>query len=242
MRDSYVSFDFREPVPVEIRRRKGTRHLRLRLGKENQIVASAPWHCGDKEVFRFIEANRAWLERQLIESPPPQSVADWLAEHPRLTASGEVLQVRVEAVEAMRSNYGFENGGAGIVLRVPASEPRSDAVAALVRRFAKDALACRVAYQAKRLDLQYAKLSIRDQASRWGSCSSSRGISLNWRLVLVPPALQDYVILHELAHLTEMNHSRRFRVLLEAYLPERAKLEAELDAMTPEIMRVGRGG
>jgi len=228
-------------IPVEIRRRKGTRHLRLRLGQQNQIVASVPWHCGDKEVARFIEANRAWLERQLNDSPPPQSVAEWLAAHPLLTASGDIFRVRVETVDASRSGYVFDNGGADIVLQVPVAAERNSALTALVRRFAKDALACRVAYQAKRLDLTYAKLSVRDQATRWGSCSSSRSISLNWRLVLVPPALQDYVILHELAHLTEMNHSRRFWTLLDAYLPNRAELESDLDAVTAKIMRVGRG-
>ena len=65
-------------------------------------------------------------------------------------------------------------------------------------------------------------------------------MSLNWRLILLPPELQDYVILHELAHLTEMNHSARFWALLERYDPQRAEHEAALDALSARLMRVGR--
>jgi len=83
-------------------------------------------------------------------------------------------------------------------------------------------------------------LSVRDQSSRWGSCSSRGAISLNWRLVLMEPALQDYVILHELAHLTEMNHSARFWDLLDTYDSGRAEHEAQLDACCAALMRVGR--
>ena len=173
--------------------------------------------------------------------PRARSVVDWLTEHPQLTGSGDRFTVRVESTERLRADYIFDQGGAEIVLRVPHQSDDADgALLALVRRFAKDAMLCRLAYHAKCLDLKFSKLSVRDQASRWGSCSSSGGISLNWRLVLIAPELQDYVILHELAHLTEMNHSKRFWRLLDQYDPKRELHEAQLDALTAAIMRVGR--
>ncbi len=231
-----------QTVPLEIRRRKGARHLRIRLGHRNQIVASVPWRCSEREALQFVEKQRDWLETQLAKVPASRTLQDWLCEHPKLSASGDVFTVRVDRpADWERADYVFDLGGSELVLRIP--DTVADAAAAihqLVRRFAKDALTCRVAYHAKRLGLSFSKLSVRDQSSRWGSCSSSRGISLNWRLVLVEPALQDYVILHELAHLTEMNHSRRFWALLDSYDPARAANEAELDRRTAEIMRVGR--
>lgn len=232
-----------ESVAVIIKRRKGARHLRLRLDHDNQIVASVPWRCSDREALKFVEHQRAWLEAQLAKAPQLCSLHEWFVAHPFLTGSGDQFTVRVEATDRLRADYTFDNGGAEIVLHVPQVAEDSEAgLMQLVRRFAKDAMHCRLAYHAKRLNLNYAKLSVRDQASRWGSCSSSGGISLNWRLVLVAPALQDYVILHELAHLTEMNHSPRFWALLEEYDPSRKQHEADLDAMTAEIMRVGREG
>lgn len=237
----FLSLNNGESVPVDVRRRKGTRHLRLSLNHSNQAVISVPWHCSDREVLKFIDKQRDWLEAQLAKVPRARSVVDWFNEHPQLTGSGDRFTVRVESTERLRADYIFDQGGAEIVLRVPHQSVDADAaLLALVRRFAKDAMLCRLAYHAKCLDLKYSKLSVRDQASRWGSCSSSGGISLNWRLVLVSPELQDYVILHELAHLTEMNHSKRFWRLLDQYDPKRELHEAQLDALTAAIMRVGR--
>lgn len=227
-----------QAVPVEIRRRKGTRHLRLRLGSQNQIVASVPWHTGDRGVAQFIEKQRQWLESQLGRAPKVHSLGEWLAAHPRLSASGDVFTLRIEPSPKQRADYCFDEGGAVLVLRLPRIE--ESALRALVRHFAKDAMGCRVAYHARRLGLEYAALSVRDQSGRWGSCSARRGISLNWRLVLLRPGLQDYIILHELAHLTEMNHSPRFWALLDRYDARRIEHEAELDRISAEIMRVAR--
>jgi predicted metal-dependent hydrolase len=231
-----------EAVAVQVKRRQGTRHLRLRLDRSNQVVVSVPWRCSDREAFKFVEQQRDWLEGQLARVPAVRALQDWLEAHPQLTGSGDRFAVRVEATARSRADYIFADQGAAIVLRVPQGVDDPDAaLMQLVRRFAKDAMTCRVGYHAKRLGLKFTKLSVRDQASRWGSCSSSGAISLNWRLVLVAPELQDYVILHELAHLTEMNHSRRFWALLDHYDPNRAANEAALAAIAAVVMRVGRG-
>lgn len=226
-------------VPIKIRRRKGTRRLKLALGLENQILASVPWRTGDVEVLRFIEKQGHWLDEQLAKTPPAIGLSDWLKQVPQLSASGDQFPVRIEAKWTRGSEYRFAEGGSVVVLRPRGGSEFS--LRQLIRNFAKDALACRVAYLAKRLSLPYNALSVRDQSSRWGSCSTRRGISLNWRLVLLAPELQDYVILHELAHLTEMNHSPRFWVLLESYDPQRRQHEKDLDALSGQLMRVGRG-
>jgi predicted metal-dependent hydrolase len=230
-----------QSVAVHIKRRKGARHLRMSLNHYNELVVSVPWRCSDREALQFVEKQRAWLEQQLARVPQARTLRAWLSEHPELAGSGDRFTVRMESTDRLRADYIFDAGGAEIVLRVPETSEAADlALLQLVKCFAKDVLLCRLAYHAKRLDLKFSKLSVRDQVSRWGSCSSRGGISLNWRLVLLAPELQDYVILHELAHLTEMNHSRRFWALLDQYDPNRAVHEARLDALTAEIMRVGR--
>ena len=227
-----------ESVPVFIRRRKGTKHLRLSIGQNNQVIASVPWHTSNRKVANFIDEQRQWLEGQLSSAPKVYSLMQWLTQEPHLTASGDVFDVRIEPSVKRSADYIFDQGGAVLVLRLPRVEERS--LRALVSLFAKDSLVCRVAYHSKRLGLKYGSLSVRDQSSRWGSCSARRGISLNWRLVLLSPALQDYIILHELAHLSEMNHSKRFWTLLDHYDPLRVAHEAELDQVSAKLMRVGR--
>ena len=227
-----------ESVPVFIRRRKGTKHLRLSIGQNNQVIASVPWHTSNRKVANFIDEQRQWLEGQLSSAPKVYSLMQWLTQEPHLTASGDVFDVRIEPSVKRSADYIFDQGGAVLVLRLPRVEERY--LRALVSLFAKDSLVCRVAYHSKRLGLKYGSLSVRDQSSRWGSCSARRGISLNWRLLLLSPALQDYIILHELAHLSEMNHSKRFWTLLDHYDPLRVVHEAELDQVSAKLMRVGR--
>jgi predicted metal-dependent hydrolase len=229
-----------DELPIRIRRRKGTRHLRVGLDHGNAVVVSAPWHCSDREARKFVEQHRDWIENQRSSMPRPRTLSDWLGEHPRMSASGEEFHVRVERDGAARPRYRFESHGAGLVLALPAEGSERDLLK-LARVFAADALHCRTAYHARCLDLAFSRLSVRDQSSRWGSCSGKGALSLNWRLVLLPPELQDYVILHELAHLSEMNHSARYWALLDRYDPDRHRHEAELDAVTPALMRVGRG-
>ena len=165
-------------------------------------------------------------------------MTEWLDLNPLITACGDVFKVIIEATELRQASYVLDQGGAVLVLRLPKVDEAS--LFKLLRRFARDTLACRMAYHAKRFGLSYSLLSVRDQSSRWGSCSARRGISLNWRLVLLRPELQDYIILHELAHLTEMNHGKCFWSLLDQYDPNRIAHEVAIDATSAELMRVAR--
>ena len=90
---------------------------------------------------------------------------------------------------------------------VQTGKTREQSLYRLLRELAQQSLKQRVDYWTIHHCLDYNQIRIADQATRWGSCSSRKTISLNWRLLLLSPQLQDAVILHELAHLSEMNHS-----------------------------------
>lgn len=78
----------------------------------------------------------------------------------------------------------------------------------------------RLVYWSARMGLTYGRVSIRDQRTRWGSCSSKGNLNFNWRLVFAPQSVLDYVVIHELAHLREMNHSRRFWAKVAEFSPQ----------------------
>ena len=83
------------------------------------------------------------------------------------------------------------------------------------------------------------KVRVGNQRSRWGSCSSKGTISLNWRILLLPYALGEYVLFHELAHLREMNHSKRYWSCLEEMIPDARNLDRELSRMGRRLIRLG---
>ena len=85
---------------------------------------------------------------------------------------------------------------------------------------AKEILPPRVAYFAQMLGVSYGRITIRNQRTRWGSCSSKGNLNFNFLLVLVPAEVRDYVVVHELCHLKEMNHSKDFWNLVEGILPD----------------------
>lgn len=78
----------------------------------------------------------------------------------------------------------------------------------------------KITFWADRMQVTYGKVTIRDQKTRWGSCSSRGNLNFNWRLLLMPEAVMDYVIVHELAHRKEMNHSAAFWHVVENYMPD----------------------
>lgn len=85
---------------------------------------------------------------------------------------------------------------------------------------AKERIPVRVAYFAKIMGVTYGRITIREQKTRWGSCSEKGNLNFNWQLILMSEDVMDYVIVHELAHRIEMNHSRAFWSVVERVLPD----------------------
>lgn len=85
---------------------------------------------------------------------------------------------------------------------------------------AKRIVPLRAAHFAAQMGVSYGRITIREQKTRWGSCSSKGNLNFNWKLVLMPPEVLDYVVVHELAHRIEMNHSARFWKIVESVLPD----------------------
>lgn len=87
-------------------------------------------------------------------------------------------------------------------------------------RKAGETIAKRAAYFAGKMGVSYGNITIREQKTRWGSCSSKGNLNFNWKLILMPGEVLDYVVVHELAHRKEMNHSRRFYQAVETVMPD----------------------
>lgn len=99
---------------------------------------------------------------------------------------------------------------------------------ALARERARALVAARLAHYAPAYGIFFGRIFIRDQKTRWGSCSSRGNLNFNWRIAMLPPALADYVVVHELCHLIEFNHSPKFWALVGRAVPEYKQLRRHL--------------
>lgn len=102
----------------------------------------------------------------------------------------------------------------------PGRPPLSDKERARYISIARDIFTKKTDYYARIMGVSYSRISIREQKTRWGSCSSSGGLNFNWRLIFAPEEVLDYVVVHELAHRMEMNHSKAFYTIVESVLPD----------------------
>jgi predicted metal-dependent hydrolase len=191
---------------VVLARSPRARHYRLTLRRDGTAVATIPAGGSEREALRFVDEHRGWLERaRERQRRRPRSAEIWVV-GTHVLWRGEMTEVRV-AAEGERPQVCL----AADVFRVPRLD--GDLRPTLEAQFARRArveLPARAWELAALAGVEVRAVTVRNQRSRWGSCSANGTISLNWRLVQTPDAVRDYVIQHELMHLREMNHSGRF--------------------------------
>ncbi len=207
---------------IVFRRSPTARNYRLSLGRDGVAVATIPVRGSMREAERFVERNRTWLERARERQRSRPRAADVWTLGTRVLWRGDLAEIR-RATDGERPSVCL---GAD-VFRVPRLE--DDLRPALHARFirlAKVELPARAWELAATTRMNVTRVTVRDQRSRWGSCTAAGVVSLNWRLILTPESVRDYIILHELMHLREMNHSRRFWACVGEVFPAWREAEA----------------
>ena len=225
---------------IRYERRRGLRRLRMSFDYGNRLLVRVPWHCPIKEAVAFVEQNRDWINGQEGVLFPVRTIGEYLAESPRLSLREAEAGVSIRRVDTVRSFWIHDPKREEILFHCGRSGSVGDPLDRLVREVAGRFLGERMEYLAPLHGFSPSRVTIRDQRSRWGSCSRKGTISLNWRLILCSPGARDYVLLHELAHLRHLDHSKDFHRLLDSLDPNRRAHESELDRRTAELMRVGR--
>lgn len=212
--------------------------VRLTVRPGPRVELTLPAAASEEAARAFLEENLPWLERALARSRPGQtSVCRHLAEFPSLTWDDRWMAVELAA--GARASHRVDSSADRVLLSYPAADPEGGVTRAL-RALAGDSLRLAVARLARRAGVGVADVSVRDQSTRWGSCSADGALSLNWRLVLLPPTIHDHVILHELAHRRHMDHSDRFWSQLAEWDPEWRRHDRELTRRWSRLMDLGR--
>jgi len=226
--------------------------LSLRVNEAKRgAVLTLPLHVGYAEAGDFLARHFDWLRARLAELPEPVPFADGAC----FPLRGEDRELVVAARPKGRARVWLEPCTEPAESRFASNRPPpagrvcvlGPAHQAPVRLLhwlkgeARGDLKDRVDHHAEGLGVRPLRISIRDQATRWGSCSATGALSFSWRLILAPPFVLDYVAAHEVAHLRELNHGPRFWALVASTTTRLEEARAWLKGHGPRLHRYGTG-
>lgn len=218
-------------VALAVRVHPRARHIALALdGSSGGVRLTLPPGISVKAGLRFAAKHEDWLEAQLASLPPripfrPGALIPFL---------GEPHEIR--HLPGGRRGVWREDG-ALMVSGKAEHLPRR--VTDHLKREARETLAQRARGLAAEIERVPGPISVREMKSRWGSCSADGRLRFNWRLILAPESILDYVVAHEVAHLIHMDHSRRFWRIVEQLCPDAGASRRWLSQNGNSLMRYG---
>ncbi|MEJ8572448.1 M48 family metallopeptidase [Microbaculum marinum] len=226
--------------PVRIAVRHSSRASRYTLRVQNatgEPLLVIPAHGNLDRAMAFARSQAGWLRERLRRMPERVPFADGceilLRGDPHLLRhtgrSRGTVELAASPLPGMLPEIRVSGG----------PEHMSRRLVDWLKAEARRDLELSVQVHTAKLGVRAKRITVRDQTSRWGSCSTSGTLSFSWRLVLAPPFVLDYLAAHEVAHLVEMNHSARFWKTLERICPQTRQAEAWLKANGTSLFRYG---
>ena len=196
-------------IEYTVRRSKRARRVRVNVRAHTGVEVVLPAHAPERAAASAVRELTPWIERRLSETR--QTLAQLAERAGTVPYLGESLVLVAQPGRTRAHRRGGQ-------LLVPTGDYRP-AVERLYRRLARAEIATRLDDAVAAVGTSYSGLSIRSQSTRWASCSSSGAMSFNWRLLLAPEPVLDYVVWHEVCHLDIRDHSPRFWALVEQRCP-----------------------
>ena len=223
-------------VPLSVRTNPRARRLIVKVEpSDGRVVVVAPNERSVQAALRFAHTQRDWIAARLAEVAPPLPFE-----------VGSIFPLRdepclIEHHPTARRGVWLERDLAGPRLCVSGEAPHiGRRVTHYLKSEARKDLRARVEAHTAHLRVGTPRMSVRDTATRWGSCSSRSGLSFSWRLIFAPPFVLDYVAAHEVAHLKHMDHSPAFWRLVHTLVGDPADANRWLQTEGRHLHRFGR--
>ena len=209
-----------QTISYIVKRSTRAKHVRLEVRPETGLTVVVPKRYGIGQLPGLLEAKREWILSTLARyrEVRPLDSGKKLSSGETTPYLGRDVELVTRQSPSNTESVKLEQDRLVVSLR-PASGRLNFALERWYRMEARKLIKKRTDELSARLGVPYGRLVMRGQGTRWGSCSDKGNLSINWRLMMAPQPVIDYVIIHELAHLKEMNHSRRFWQLVAEHCP-----------------------
>lgn len=210
-----ASLNFGLPHQYHIRRSKRAKHLRINIHPQTGVEVVLPDRMSERHVKPFVQQHSAWISLQIQRLGMDKPITLPESVHLRLTDEHWHIDYKTDN----RGKFSHKQKPGQLTIIGPNRElhPCRRQLHLWLRKRARQLLPARLETLSRSTGLSYKAVSIRSQKTRWGSCSCKGNINLNDRLVLLPAELVNYVMIHELCHTKEMNHSRAFWRLVDQH-------------------------
>lgn len=202
-----------------IRSKKRRKTISLHIKEDGRIVVYSPNHTPNWEIERFVERKRPWISKKLSEKErTPQPVEKKFLPGEGFFYLGESFPLQIEDDPHRRPPLRLSFGR--FILCKSCMDKARELFIEWYKKEARQMLSERMNYYSERLQLFPKGLKITSAQSRWGSCSRDNQLCLSWRVIMAPLGVLDYVLIHELVHIKEKNHSERFWNHLKSIIPD----------------------
>lgn len=202
------------------------RNIRIEVRPDGSVLLVIPRRVSKAAAYAFLRSREDWIRRKLVElrtRTPAVPPLRWDGSD-RIPLRGVDTPLRVVVARLAKPTVRFDDAITVFCSAAQLGRPAllANTLRAALRKLARSEAKRLLDAEAARLDLDYRGPRIADQKSLWGSCTPDGLISLNWRLLLAPPEVLRYVVVHELCHRRHLDHSPRFWRLVEKQMPDHA--------------------
>ncbi len=206
---------------IKLIKSRKNKYMRLSINNAGEIRLSVPFHTQPVQISKFLKKQQNWIKKTIYTLPKIQKIK---------IETGEFITILEKKYKLIiKNNKQNENikikinkDKKYITLYLNKNFSRKQIIEKLklyLREFARDIITQRVNEICKQENIVYNRISIREQKSRWGSCSNKGNLNFNWKIILAPKNIFNYILTHEIAHLIEHNHSKDFWNIVEKIHP-----------------------
>ncbi len=202
--------------------------MAIQIERDGRITLRAPFHTEKESLEAFLDRQRKWVLTHYLKQLERLRTSATQGIGANGFQSGDVLRLydwqitlKINRIPSgSRASIDYKENF--LIINTPSLSPDflSQCIGTWYKKNGKAILIRRANFWAERMAVSYRNITLKEQKTRWGSCSALGNLNFNWKLLLMDPRLLDYVVVHELAHLREMNHSPAFWKIVETYIPD----------------------